>query len=156
MRTFKQIKGLPVIEYQSAKQIGRVTDLIFSQNGIIAGICVNSGLLQKSRQYPKSSIVSIGQDCVMVDCAKSRDKFTQQNLGFLSNHLYHKTVFSSNGNILGLLEDVYFCEQVGTILAYELTEGFFADLTEGKKQISPQTPQIKVSKEALVVDFMQE
>lgn len=47
---------------------------------------------------------------------------------------------SNEGKKLGLLEDVYFMEEVGTIVGYELTDGFFSDITEGSVSSKPLTP----------------
>ena len=44
-------------------------------------------------------------------------------------------MISKEGERLGLLEDVYFLEEVGTIVGYELSDGFFSDIMEGKRVI---------------------
>ena len=36
-------------------------------------------------------------------------------------------LFSEQGEELGLLQDVYFMEKMGTIVAYETTDGFFSE-----------------------------
>ena len=44
-------------------------------------------------------------------------------------------MISEEGEPLGFLKDVYFQEEVGTIVGYEITDGFFSDITEGKQVI---------------------
>ncbi|MFK4997612.1 PRC-barrel domain-containing protein [Bacillus sp. N9] len=57
---------------------------------------------------------------------------------------------SNEGKQLGLLDDVYFLEEVGTIVGYELTDGFFSDITEGKRVIRTPIPP-KIGKDAMIV-----
>jgi len=73
---------------------------------------------------------------------------------FLHTHhgLFRKPLLSSEGQKLGLLEDVYFTEEVGTIIGYEVTDGFFADITEGKKVIKTNEP-LKIGEDVIVVSI---
>jgi uncharacterized protein YrrD len=48
------------------------------------------------------------------------------------------------------LEDVYFQEEVGTIIGYELSDGFFSDLVEGRRMIKKPN-KLFIGKDALVV-----
>ena len=41
------------------------------------------------------------------------------------------------GSELGRLENVYFLEEMGTLIGYELTDGFLTDLKEGRKTLHP-------------------
>lgn len=45
--------------------------------------------------------------------------------------------FSEMGEELGLLQDVYFKEKMGTIIAYETTDGFFSESTVIKSKQPP-------------------
>lgn len=63
---------------------------------------------------------------------------------------FQKNTLSNDGEQLGLLDDVYFLEEVGTIVGYELTDGFFSDIAQGKRVIrTPNPPQI--GKDAMIV-----
>ena len=44
-------------------------------------------------------------------------------------------MMTKEGERLGILEDVYFMEEVGTIVGYELSDGFFSDIMEGKRVV---------------------
>ena len=44
-------------------------------------------------------------------------------------------MLTAEGEKLGLLEDVYFMEELGTIIGYEVTEGLVADLVEGRRVV---------------------
>ncbi|MCD8501427.1 MAG: hypothetical protein LRY71_06700 [Bacillaceae bacterium] len=51
------------------------------------------------------------------------------------------------------MEDVYFDEDSGTIVGYEVTDGLIADIKEGKKLIKTSTP-LKIGEEVLVIDLV--
>ena len=51
------------------------------------------------------------------------------------HRLLGRMMISEEGERLGFLEDVYFMEEVGTIIGYEISDGFFSDIMEGKRVI---------------------
>ncbi|WWL78309.1 hypothetical protein V6B65_11210 [Bacillus altitudinis] len=57
-----------------------------------------------------------------------------------------------DGETLGVLEDVYFCMNSGTIVAYELSDGFFTELSGIRKQLHAAGTLMDVQKEALVLN----
>ena len=60
-------------------------------------------------------------------------------------------MISKEGERLGFLEDVYFMEEVGTIIGYELSDGFFSDIMEGKRVIRADQPPA-IGKDAIIVN----
>ncbi|WML47425.1 PRC-barrel domain-containing protein [Neobacillus sp. PS3-34] len=58
---------------------------------------------------------------------------------------------TKRGNSVGLLKDVYFLEELGTIVGYEYTDGFFSELSEGKRVINSVEPPA-IGKDAIIVD----
>jgi uncharacterized protein YrrD len=60
-------------------------------------------------------------------------------------------MISKSGESLGLLQDVYFHEELGTIVGYEITDGFFSDITDGKQIIHSEKPPA-IGKDAIIVD----
>ncbi|MBD8069257.1 PRC-barrel domain-containing protein [Bacillus sp. PS06] len=154
MRTFSLLKGLPIYQTDKGKLIGHVSDICLSEEGTVEGILIDGkGLFQRDRLIPVESISSFGHDGVMIDsCVELKPIPKDQSKHFLYSHhgLYRKPVITEEGEKLGLLEDVYFQEEVGTIIGYELTDGFFADIAEGKKVIKTKTP-LTIGEEVLVV-----
>ncbi|MCD7032997.1 PRC-barrel domain-containing protein [Metabacillus sp. GX 13764] len=160
MRTYRQIKGLPVFELGTAAAIGSITDLSISQNSQVTGFLMDGkGFFQRDRFIPLEAVHSIGNDGVFVTSREALKPaaLVKQNL-FLETHkpLYNKAVYNSSGDKLGLLNDVYFSAELGTIEAYELTDGFFADLSEGKKRVHPSDGNFTVSKDAIVMNAITE
>jgi len=158
LRTFSLLKDLPVYDEKSAEELGRVSDLCITSDGKVnALILKGKGLFERDRVVPIESISSIGDDGVMVSdrsLLELLDNEADTPTYFLHTHhgLFRKPLLSSEGQKLGLLEDVYFTEEVGTIIGYEVTDGFFADITEGKKVIKTNEP-LKIGEDVIVVSI---
>lgn len=153
MRTFLPLKGQPVYELASGQKLGEVCDVSISSDGSVVGLLVKSGsFIKKTLQIRIESVKSYGLDGVMV-----KDRSALQPLDgdpeFTFEHhqgLSGKKLLSSQGEQLGLLEDVYFLEEVGTIVGYELTDGFFSDITNGKRVIHTSGAPA-IGKDAIIV-----
>ncbi|PMC39726.1 photosystem reaction center subunit H [Bacillus sp. UMB0899] len=158
MRTFSKLKGLPVYCNNDATILGHVTNLCLSSKGFIFGLMMEGkGLFHRDKFIPIQSIYSIGENGVMVeqlDSLLSIQDMKKQYTYNTYNDLENKAVLTKEGNKLGLLDDVYFSETLGTIEAYELTDGFFADITEGKKVVKASGEPFTISKDAIVIDLM--
>ncbi|MGV2516609.1 UNVERIFIED_CONTAM: hypothetical protein FO517_22110, partial [Bacillus subtilis] len=63
-----------------------------------------------------------------------------------------KFVKSQEGDILGMLEDVYFCLDRSIIVSYELSDGFFSDLAGNKRQIQKADSLVEVRKDEFVLN----
>ncbi|WP_077618911.1 PRC-barrel domain-containing protein [Bacillus sinesaloumensis] len=158
MRTFSLLKDLPIYDENSAEILGRVSDLCITSDGKVnALIMKGKGLFERDRVVPIQSISSIGNDAVMVSdqsLIERLDNEADTPTYFLHTHhgLFRKPLLSAEGQKLGLLEDVYFTEELGTIIGYEVTDGFFADITEGKKVVKTEKP-LKIGEDVIVVSI---
>lgn len=158
MRTFSSIKDLPVYDKSTGKELGRVLDLCFDEKGIVNGLMMDTkGLLKKNKLIPLSQISSFGMDGVMLFDEPEVDHMAQKLMGmhFLQNghdRIIGKPLVTTEGEKLGLVEDVYFREELGTIIGYEVTDGFFADMTEGRKVYKSVKP-LTVGENILIVDL---
>jgi len=142
----------------SAEELGRVSDLCITSEGRVnALIMKGKGLFDRERVVPIQSISSIGDDGVMVSHKSQIERLDHEAhtpTYFLHTHhgLFRKPLLSSEGQKLGLLEDVYFTEELGTIIGYEVTDGFFADITEGKKVVKTEKP-LTIGEDVIVVEI---
>lgn len=112
------------------------------------------GLWRKGKIIPVDQIISIGEDAVTVD-TDSAIPILPSEQPFLSMvdgqyKFKGKPVMTTNGSELGMVEDVYFQEQLGKIVAYELSDGFFSDVTEGRK-VLPLQPDFIIGDDAIIV-----
>lgn len=153
LRTFSLLKGLPVIELKSGTKIGEVHDLSITGDGMVRGLIVRKGtFLKKDLLLEVSDVSSFGWDGVMIETATTLEPFKHLNeYTFDSqNRLTGKMMMTREGERLGLLEDVYFKEELGTIVGYELSDGFFSDMLEGKRVVKTDVPPA-IGKDAIIV-----
>jgi uncharacterized protein YrrD len=153
LRTFSLLKGLPVYELASGQKLGEVCDVSISSNGSVVGLLVKKGaFIKKTFQVKVDQVSSFGEDGVMVRDKSALEKLeTEPEYTFEHNEsLAGKKLLSEEGEQLGLLEDVYFMEELGTIVGYELTDGFFSDIANGKRVIKTTGPPA-IGKDAIVV-----
>jgi uncharacterized protein YrrD len=154
LRTFSLLRGMPIYHLSSGKKMGDVCDLSISDNGKVTGLLVKKGAFLKQNYFLAiENVSSFGWDGVMVEDTEQLEKLkSAPEYTFVHQRpLSGKMLLSKSGDTLGLLRDVYFQEEVGTIVGYEVTDGFFTDLTEGKKVIETYLPPA-IGKDAIVVD----
>jgi uncharacterized protein YrrD len=145
---------MPIYNVRSGKKIGDVCDLAISENGMVTGLLVKKGVFFKQTYFLAiDKVSSFGWDGVMIDGSEQleKQKSTSEYTFSHQHPLYGKMLLSKSGDSLGLLKDVYFQEEVGTIVGYEVTDGFFTDITEGKQVIEADLPPA-IGKDAIIVD----
>jgi uncharacterized protein YrrD len=154
LRTFSLLKGQPVFDMKTGAKIGEVTDLCITHNGMVNGLMVKKGVFFKQTYFLDiHNVSSFGWDGVMIEDHAYLEKLKTTPEYTLTHQqpLNGKLLLSKSGESLGLLEDVYFHEELGTIVGYEITDGFFSDITEGKQVIESGEPPA-IGKDAIIVD----
>ncbi|QKG85072.1 photosystem reaction center subunit H [Kroppenstedtia pulmonis] len=155
MRKSQDIIGLPVIHVNTGKQLGRVKDLLFDRQQYLRGVLLESGgWVRRGRYIPTERIGSLGEDAVMVNSEADilpLNEAQNQWVGLLTGQRKLKglPVMQSDGRELGMVEDVYFMEEMGTLMGYELSDGFINDLRLGRKIYQPDSP-LTWGKDALI------
>jgi uncharacterized protein YrrD len=148
------MKGLPVYEQKTGKTVGKISDICFTNTGKVQGFVVESkGWFARHRYLSINDIQAVGADGVVVYAAAFLQPFSSFQTGYSlysERGIAGKPVITADGKKLGLLEDVYFHGQLGIIGGYEITDGFFADLTEGKKRVD--AVPFTVGEEAIIVN----
>ncbi|AST92687.1 MULTISPECIES: PRC-barrel domain-containing protein [Sutcliffiella] len=154
MRTFSRTIGMHAFDSETAVTVGRVVDFCIEEPGQIKGLLISGkGLWKRNKFLPFEHISSFGDTGVMI-CGNNLMSVQKEARGQVFFDHFHgvkgKMFLSEEGDKLGLLDDVYFDEKQGTIVGYEVTDGFFADITEGKKIIHYPSDLI-IGKDAVVV-----
>ncbi|MBP3951378.1 PRC-barrel domain-containing protein [Halalkalibacter suaedae] len=142
MRTFSTVEGLPVLSRASGEECGHMIDLIYL-NGHVSGFMVDpKGLLTRHLFLPVENVLSFGDDGIMIKSSSELKPYVKDKQAFLLRHgkrrLQGTALLTKEGEKLGLLEDVYFHEELGRIVGYEVTEGLVADLIEGRRVVNSQ------------------
>lgn len=156
MRRAQDIIGLPVIEIETGKQVGTAKDMVIDRNWNIQGVLLDSKIWFGSPRYIEwENIVSFGSDAVTVKDEQSvRSLEDDAELLCLMNGeftLKGLPVITTSGEELGVVEDVYFGEQLDKkIIGYELSGGFISDLKEGRK-VLPSPESATIGEDAVIV-----
>ncbi|MED3711617.1 PRC-barrel domain-containing protein [Peribacillus frigoritolerans] len=130
MRTFSLLKGLPVFTIKG-ERIGTVHDLSISEMGQVTGLVVHQqALFKRAFHLRLDGISSFGPDGIVIRQQDSTlRKVPADSICLSKDEVLGRMLFSEMGEELGLLQDVYFKEKMGTIIAYETTDGFFSEST---------------------------
>lgn len=154
LRTFSLLKGIQVLNEDGEFQ-GEVCDLCIGQDGVVTDLLLHvKGFIGKKFRIPIDTVTSFGEDSIIIKNREQLSKYEEVEDEYTLFHnkaLSKKATFSEQGDQLGLLDDVYFLEEVGTIIGYELTDGFFSDVTQGKRLIRTPHPP-KIGKDAIIVN----
>jgi uncharacterized protein YrrD len=157
LRTFSVLNGLSVVSLKGGKEIGKVIDLLFHETNVVGFLIDKNGWLNSHLFVPLENIDAIGRDALVISDSKKLSNYDQKHFPYHSLHngtskIFGKTLMSSEGEKLGLVEDVYFNEKLGNIVGYEVTDGFIADLKEGKRVLKSTAP-LTVGEDVLVIDL---
>jgi uncharacterized protein YrrD len=162
LRRAQDIIGLPVIAVKKGKQIGKVRDIMIDSEWNACGILLEHKRWFSSPKYVAwEDLISVGDDAVMLgseDAVHSEEeKFPEVILWNGSHRKIHgMPVVTVNGHQLGIIEDVYFGENMGRkIVGYELTDGLISDLREGRKWL-PAPEQVTLGEDAVIVPVQSE
>lgn len=148
---------MSVISLKGGKEIGKVIDLLFQETHVEGLLIDKNGWLNSHLFVPLENIHAMGQDALVIDDVKMLSVYDKKQFPFYSLHngtkkIVGKTLMSTEGEKLGLVEDVYFHENLGNIVGYEVTDGFIADLKEGKRVLKSTAP-LTVGEEVIVIDL---
>jgi uncharacterized protein YrrD len=153
----QEVIGTPVVIQESGKQLGAVVDLLFDseQQQFVGCSIEHCGWWRHRKFLPREEIVFAGRDAVMVLAATSLVTFTKKHRAYTcllvgEQRLKGRSVMLHNGTFLGLLENVYFSIDLGTLEGYELSNGLWNDLRDGRKWIQITDP-IDWNNEKLIV-----
>lgn len=152
MRTCHEVEGFPVYSEQTF-YLGTISDICFSLEGNCLGF-----ILEQKRLFHNHHALLRACDisCILHDrilaAVNSEQLLPLPKSCFTYEQMKMKLVKSQEGDILGMLEDVYFCLDKGIIVAYELSDGFFSDLAGCKRQIQRADSLVEVRKDEIVLN----
>jgi uncharacterized protein YrrD len=129
MRRGKTVIGNDVLTKEDGRKLHNVKDLIVDPDArAIAALLVDEGgLLSSSKVVPVDAIERFGKDAVLITDAStvlSASKYPKVNAVIGRNEtLVGKRVYSESGQQHGTISDIYFEEETGAILGYEVSGG---------------------------------
>lgn len=148
MRCTREIIGLPILDLNSGDQIGWVKDVVFDpKNDLVAGIVLEGGHLFKSNKgLARQNLVNVGKDAVTVS-----DISFKEIVGLKWSQKVGNRVYTQGGDSQGTIEDVFLDDTAEHIVGFEISDGLFADLMEGRGAIFKQQVMVD-GKDILIVD----
>lgn len=156
LRKSQEVIGLTVTAQESGKQLGAVVDLLFNSEQYFAGCMLeHCGWWRHRRFLPVQNIIQMGKDAVIVKNSAALVPFTKKEKTYTcllcgDRPLKGRTVLLGSGTFLGLVENVYFSLDMGTLVGYELSNGLLTDLREGRKLFQVENP-VDWNKDILLV-----
>lgn len=157
MRAFSVLNGLSVISLNNGEELGKVIDLLIDKTEIVGLLVDKNGWLNHHLYVPLEKVHAIGESALIVKDENKLTSYDKKQFQYSSLHngsknIGGKALMSTEGEKLGLVEDVYFDENLGNIVGYEVTDGFIADLKEGKRVLKTTAP-LTVGEDILVIDL---
>ncbi len=157
MRRAWDVLGLPVVCLDTGEEIGVVRDILCDLTWRMLGVVLTeTSLFQPGTFIPSEEIRAVGEDFLIVtgkDAVTSLQVLADTETVTLTTgkrKLKGKPVMSADGEFLGVVEDVYFSPGWEKLVGCELSDGWIADVTEGRKRL-PVSPAIVWGKEILIV-----
>lgn len=159
------ILGLPVIYDNGEASAGILKDVIINTEEKLIKIFVieKKGITKSFKRYKLEDVYDIGGGAIII----KEEAFKNFNLSIeeknsKSNKQYKKytdinkgkdeiRIFSKKGEDLGTVKDIYFSLDTGKIEAFELSDGLFQDIIEGRK-IIPLIGRYEFGEENIIVD----
>ncbi|MDQ0254276.1 uncharacterized protein YrrD [Evansella vedderi] len=156
MRTFQKVKGAPILERETKRIIGTVSDLVLSDEVTkVKGYWVQTRKWWSKKHYLSlEEITHEDGDGLYVDKGTTltlMPKKKNKRLIDGNGHLIGKPILEQDGTMVGIIEDVYFLPDSGMIVGYELTEGLFSDFTKGIRLLKPKLPLIQREESFMVL-----
>lgn len=146
MRRSQEVLGLPVLHQSTGQHLGVVCDLLFDSDQHVCGLLVESGGWWRRKLFlPREEIASYGRDAVVIVDASSLKSYDQSVCNLTGIHtgplpLKGRNVFFSNGALIGEIENVYFLEEMGSLVGYEISDGWLNDLRFGRRLLKAKEP----------------
>lgn len=137
MRKGKSVIGQGIISYNDGAKVGSVKDLLIGMNNdrVVALLVEEGGLLSSPKALPFEFVTSFGKDAVVmtdlqgiiaVDNYPEADEILARN-----DKLLDKKVFTETGEDYGKISDVFFSEQGGRVVGYEVSGGLIENVKSG-------------------------
>ncbi|GGF90933.1 PRC-barrel domain-containing protein [Paenibacillus aceti] len=153
----QQLIGLAVFDIESGKRVGKVLDILLNKDWTISGIQLEGRMFFSPhlKAVLWDDIVAYGEDAVMIRNQQAIQIWDAENiqLTFLSGsgRIKELPVLTADGFMIGYVSDVYFDQEMGnTITGVEISDGFLADLMEGRKKL-PYIPEMMKGESAIMV-----
>lgn len=133
MRRMRDIIRLPVLVEESGEQVGWVKDILYDEKKCtVTGIILekDSFLTERSLHIARDDITSCARDNLRV-----KDFADKLVTGMSWSRKVGSKVYSVRGDLKGKVGDIFVDGQFRNVIGYEISDGLFADLVDGRGAI---------------------
>ncbi len=137
---------------RNGELIGFVRAIIQTEERKIGGLLIVSLSGELCRVEP-DGIIRMGRDSILVDEGKVEQagEFAGVEITPPAGRENNETlVMTTAGESLGVIEDVVIEEKDGSVLGYEISDGYIMDMLMGRKVV-PVSEVLKYGKDAVIV-----
>jgi len=155
MQKLRHTLGLPVLETETGKEIGEVTEMLMDvQGAVLLGLMITSGhVVGKDGFIAFTDVFSLGRDAIMLGsqrCIRTLETLPEMAGGYHSLELLDKEIFTDSGLRLGILVDIIFNTSTGEIKWYQVSDSIIGDLLYGR--LLMPLPQVQIiGKDKIIV-----
>jgi len=163
MRRRADLSGFPVVEIDSGRTLGRITDIVFDfDQGRLQGFVVEGA---GDRGYLAfDQVESIGSSAVTARAGAGLEPAPSSaprtaapgtdaagtDAPAAGRGPVGLRVITRDGRVLGFIDDIIFDPDSGVVWGYQVTGGLLSDLVDGKKAV-PLTDELVVGPDSVVI-----
>jgi uncharacterized protein YrrD len=142
MRKGKSVIGKLVLSLDEGLKLEKVTDVVVDAEGkrVVALVVNEGGFMSSSKVVPTAEVQSFGKDAVVVRSAGSvvsvADHADLRALVDRDEKVVGKKVFTITGEDEGSIGDIYFDEDTGDVVGYEVSSGALGDAAKGTSYLA--------------------
>ncbi|QNO13650.1 PRC-barrel domain-containing protein [Alkalicella caledoniensis] len=122
----KDVIGLPVINLNDGKQIGKVKDILFdniSRKAVALEMAEKAGLFKKSESFLKMEQVhSIGKDAVTIEDLEQNNDTPTDLTDFKASTLIGRNILQENGSTIGKVGEINFSFPEGAMVSISIND----------------------------------
>lgn len=166
MRRGLEVAGLPVVQLDSGRVVGRVKEAVFDlARGRLEGLRVVVDRVEVFLAFDQ--VYSLGENSVTVGAEVAFAPASQMGgsgrsptagpqpagagrPGARPGGAVGKRVLDAEGRVLGFVDDVLFDPESGAVWGYEVSAGFISDFVEGRKSV-PLTEELVVGPDSILL-----
>lgn len=156
MERYSEVVGLPVICAVDGKKAGVVKDVVFcpKERRVVAFLLDRKSWEVRKKLILAEDVLSLGTDALIIN-----DLEAVKEPGSLKGHPDFKSkgdllglkIYSKKGEDLGIVKDVLFDFEKGTVDGVEVSDGLLHDIVEGRN-VLPLFGKVEFGEENILVD----
>ena len=154
MIRYKQLLTLNLIDKETKESIGKILDVIYSDNlkKIDYLIVKNDNLIKNKIPIPYKHVDFLDNNQVLYleNMDALRDKSNEEVKGKIN--LLDKEIRLENGECIGYIKDIVINKEDGTIGGFIITEGLIEDILKGRNYI-PLLKNTRIEKECIYMPY---